>query len=299
MKIIFVGPRFEHPRTGGEFHISTVLHYLSAAGVEIQLLEQPHEGTFNNFLCNNVRDFYRLTRVSGLEGKVLVGPYSRRFHLVLFNWLVRSTMDVRIVGLVHAFYFSHRQSALKNTVDRFVSRLFLSALDMIIAGGQAAAEELSAMGVASKKIRVVYPALRRQFRNNRSRIATKWKANGRTVMLFVGRVNRIKGLECLLDALQILRDYHTVSLVVVGDRSRDPLYAHAVADRIQRAGMESIVEFRGRVEEVERLIDIYRSAHIFLLPSLWETSPVSLLEAMCFGLPIVASDVGGIPEYLG
>jgi glycosyltransferase involved in cell wall biosynthesis len=91
----------------------------------------------------------------------------------------------------------------------------------------------------------------------------------------------VKGLEYLIDAVRALR----VPLVVFGTGSQE------AALRERAAGLD--VEFAGYVPSREAL----RRLRVFVLPSIMENSPLALLEAMAAGIPVVASDVGGIPEY--
>ena len=60
--------------------------------------------------------------------------------------------------------------------------------------------------------------------------------------------------------------------------------------------LENVV-FPGFIPE-DDLPSLYTSADIFVLPSLWEVLPISLLEALASGLPLIATDAGGNPEIL-
>lgn len=69
----------------------------------------------------------------------------------------------------------------------------------------------------------------------------------------------------------------------------------AALERLSDAlGLSTAVRFTGRLEN-ERMVDLYREADLILNPSLADNMPVSLLEAMASGVPIVTTNVGGIP----
>ena len=104
----------------------------------------------------------------------------------------------------------------------------------------------------------------------------------------VARLDAQKDHATLLDALAGLpeRDW---TLELLGD---GPL-AGELAARAQRLGIAGRVAFRGLRDDVrERLA----AAQLFALPSCWEGLPLSVLEAMSAGLPVLASDVGGTSE---
>lgn len=109
----------------------------------------------------------------------------------------------------------------------------------------------------------------------------------------VGRADRIKNHAVLLDAFQLLLERFAGSsfalrLAIVGD---GPLL-QALRDRVAVEGLGDKVWLPGARTDVA---DILRTFSIFVLPSLSEAMPVTILEAMATALPVVASRVGGIP----
>jgi sugar transferase (PEP-CTERM/EpsH1 system associated) len=112
----------------------------------------------------------------------------------------------------------------------------------------------------------------------------------------VGRLQRVKDQAALVDAFIRLRalaplDADRLRLVIVGD---GPLGA-ALAQQVADAGIGEQVWLAGARTDIA---DLMRTFSVFALPSLAEGMPVTLLEAMSCGLPVVASRVGGIPELV-
>jgi len=106
-------------------------------------------------------------------------------------------------------------------------------------------------------------------------------------IVMVGRFVKQKDQQLLVQAMMgIRRPYH---LVFVGEGPTRP----AVEAEVARAGLGSQIVFAGNSREVERILS---QSHIFVLPSRWEGFPLTILEAMRAGLPVVASDVGGVRE---
>lgn len=113
-------------------------------------------------------------------------------------------------------------------------------------------------------------------------------------LLFLSRVVIEKGIIELLDAVaELVRENRDLELLVAGD---GPALGQA-KDHARNIGVEQSVHFIGYVRgEVKRLA--LSSSQLFVLPSYREGCPVSLLEAMACGLPVVATRVGGIPEVM-
>lgn len=112
----------------------------------------------------------------------------------------------------------------------------------------------------------------------------------------VGRIDRIKNHISLLDAFQLLLDRFPaprfdLRLAIVGD---GPLL-QTLRDRVSSKAWGERVWLPGAREDVA---DIMRSFSVFVLPSLSEATPVTILEAMATALPVVASRVGGVPQLV-
>jgi glycosyltransferase involved in cell wall biosynthesis len=111
-------------------------------------------------------------------------------------------------------------------------------------------------------------------------------------MAFVGRLERIKGLDLLIEILATpewrSREW---SLTLCGT-GQEQLRLGAQA---RRAALEDRVRFAGFVDNVA---DIWRDHHVLVMPSRAEGVPLALLEAMRLARPAVVTDVGGIGEWV-
>ena len=113
-------------------------------------------------------------------------------------------------------------------------------------------------------------------------------------LLFVGRLSNEKGLNVLLDSLATLNsDSHDITLTVLGDGpSRKDLEKQA-----QDLNLHDIVIFKGFVDQ-PTIRNHLNDSDIFILPSFAEGIPVSLMEAMAIGVPVITTYVGGISELV-
>jgi len=113
-------------------------------------------------------------------------------------------------------------------------------------------------------------------------------------ILFLGNISAAKGIEDLIEASAQLT--HPFRLVLVG--GDDPAgMTERMKARTEALGVAEHVVFAGAVYGA-RKYEYLRTADIFVLPSHVEALPMSLLEAMAYGLPVVASRVGAIPAVV-
>ena len=112
------------------------------------------------------------------------------------------------------------------------------------------------------------------------------------LIVTVARLVWFKGLDTLIDAMPgIVAQHPGAKLVIVGDGD----LRGALEAQVARLNLGAHVTFTGERDDVPALL---AGADIFVLPSVSEGLPISLLEAMAARLPIVATHVGGIPELV-
>lgn len=107
------------------------------------------------------------------------------------------------------------------------------------------------------------------------------------LVLFVGRIEQRKGADTLLQAFQTVRLRHPTATLVLAGQDDEGLSRSAPPG----------VTVRGYVTEAE-LDALYRDADFVVVPSVYESFSLICAEAACYGKPVVASAVGGIPEVV-
>ena len=119
------------------------------------------------------------------------------------------------------------------------------------------------------------------------------KDNTKINLLFLGMVSNRKGVHDLIKAFAaVVKNVPQFYLHIAGDGDVGLAkeYAHEL-------GLDSYIEFLGWVGNTEKN-KLLNDADIFVLPSYNEGLPVSILEAMSFGIPVISTKVGGIPELI-
>jgi glycosyltransferase involved in cell wall biosynthesis len=171
----------------------------------------------------------------------------------------------------------------------------LQEADAVVTTSHNLREKLLGFGLPPEKVHVNYRGLDSTLffpggkQEARSRLGIP--VEGR-LLLWVGRMIPVKGLDLLLEACSRLRVRDTeFHLYLLGD---GPL-RNALAMESRCRGLSDMVTFVGSVPHGE-LPDWYRAADLMVLPSRSEGVPNVLRESLACGTPFVASRVGGIPE---
>jgi glycosyltransferase involved in cell wall biosynthesis len=155
----------------------------------------------------------------------------------------------------------------------------------------------------SERVSVLdYPVDTRRFRpgNPRRHLSAPLGLRDISLLLFVGRLAPNKRVGVLIEALDRLRARKPpIHLAIIGDCTDvygiEALRCRGLADELRLADR---VHFLGRVGD-ELLLDAYRSADLFVMPSRHEGFCIPVIEAMACGLPVIAARAAALPETVG
>ncbi len=201
--------------------------------------------------------------------------------------LVAKLFACPVVVFVHGWDQSLAQ-ALKHGAPGALFRAVFKRADAFIVLASKVAEELHAMDIRRpiflETTTVHDDLLATQPRQTKS-------ADDPVRILFLARVERAKGIFEVLDAYHLLQQRCShVTLTVAGDGSDLP----AARDRAAALGLS--VEFTGFVRGEAKLREFF-AADVYLFASHAEGMPISVLEAMAAGLPVVTTCVGGLADF--
>jgi len=117
------------------------------------------------------------------------------------------------------------------------------------------------------------------------------------LLLYVGRISKLKGLHILVKALRYLEK--SVHLVLIGPLDWDVSYHRTLFRLIEKEkerGKHKI-EYLGAMEQSD-IVKWYQRASLTILPSFTEGFPMTILETLSCGTPVIATHVGGVPEIV-
>jgi glycosyltransferase involved in cell wall biosynthesis len=183
---------------------------------------------------------------------------------------------------------------LVNINDLTFGKVLLSMVDRIIVISNWEIKYLLKLSAKKEKIRVIPNGVPKEFFRKVDGNSFRKKFNlHKKVILFFGRVHPVKGLDVLIKAVPLLSE--EVNVVVVGPYEKD--YYSELNSLIKSLKIENIV-FTGPVKSLKEKIGVYSACDLFVLPSLREAFPLTLLEAMAIGKPVISSETNGAKEVI-
>ncbi|PKN62556.1 MAG: hypothetical protein CVU57_23735 [Deltaproteobacteria bacterium HGW-Deltaproteobacteria-15] len=229
-----------------------------------------------------------LGRIAGISLKALAGLQKRARLIHTFH------------GHVFDGYFGPRKAFLFVQVERFLAKL----TDRIVVISPLQFEDICHKYriAAPQKVRIIPLGFNltsfcdcRSFRNEARKKCARCESEDTFVVGIVGRLTGIKNHRMFLDAARVLKERDngfSFKFLVVGDGE----LRQQLVDYARKLEISEIVEFAGWHKDMR---NVYAAMDAVALTSINEGTPVSLIEAMAAGIPVVASAVGGVPDLVG
>jgi len=218
---------------------------------------------------------------------IIVGYYARKKGIPYV---------IQAHGSLPLLMANQRQKML---FDMLWGRRLLEGATKIVASTLVEAQQYQSMGIKKEKIVVVpnaidlsdfqEPPLKGSFRAKHN-LQPKDK-----IILFLARIHKIKGLDLLAEAFaELLHEKDDVILVIAGP---DFGYLDCMKRIVHKLGIEDKVLFTGPLYGSDKL-EAFADADVYVLPSIYETFPVSVLEACACGTPVIVTDRCGIANMI-
>lgn len=246
-----------------------------------------------------MRDFWRLIRTLAR-----VRPDAALIHAssslsFLRDWVFM--VAARVAGakvICHYHGAAHaRFPSCTTRSGRAIGRLLMKAAQRVIVLGPSFQR---AMGEAWKRNDLVWVPNMADvalFRDPSAHTPAPWLAPGERAVLFVGRLSAPKGLYDLFDAIpRVIERHPEARFVLVGVAENDAREGVIRAEAARR-GIAPRVTFLGSLEGRDKAA-AFVTSQMIVVPSWTEGFPLVIPEAMAAGLPIVASAVGAIPDFV-
>ena len=327
MKICFVPTMF--PKYKGDYYGSFVFddaRLLVKKGFEVHVVTQHNPGIpyeeimdgihIHRFKWAEPKEFKALVHFDGLIDYFRLITYIFSLFLKLLITIRKYDIDIihahsviptGFIGAIVAkimrkplFITSHGMDInnFENSpLFRWLIKFSLKNCNNAIAVSGDLGEKIRSLGIDQDKIVVLRNGVNinrfKPLRNNELRKYYKIKEND-ILILFVGYLDTFKGIFELIDVFyKIKQEHNNIKLMIIGTGPKK----HEIENKVLASDLKNSVIFTGNLKPDE-MHRYYQAADIFTLPSYTEGLPLAILEAMSCGIPVIASDIGGIPEII-
>lgn len=267
--------------SGGYLYDRKLVEHLRASGDMVEIVSIPWRGYSRHLLDNASRAL--AMRLAALNVDLLLQDELNHPSLVWHN--LRRPRRAPVISIVHHLRASEQHPAPAAVFYRQVERAYLRGVDGFVFNSQTTRATVEALIGPVARAVVATPA---GDRFPRAMPAQQVGPVGPLRLLFVGNVTPRKGLHTLLAALP-----SGCELDVAGSLTVDSAYARALQARPAR----SPVRWHGRVSD-DALADLFGRTQALVVPSQYEGYGIVYLEAMAFGVPVIASTAGAAREIV-
>ncbi len=243
------------------------------------------------------RILFRLIRIICREGYHVVDTHN--IQAKFWASIATSIRRVAFVSTLHSWYaHEHGKGSFRGWFYTSLELLTNRNLDRYITVSQNDQEKLIQSGIPQSKIELIYNAVSIDPKSvtglSDSRLLQLNIPENSVICTAVGRLVPVKGYGVLIRAIkEISRKFPEVYCLIVGDGN---LYLE-LKKHINDLELQNRVHLLG-YQKHNKVMSILKSSDIFVMPSLYEGTPIALLEAAAMGKAIIASRVGGIPELV-
>lgn len=269
-------------KSGNTIIVVSLFRYCSAitdrmenAGIDVRYF-----GKKPGIDCTMIPKLFRLFRVEK--------PDVVHTHRHCLQYVVPAAVLAGIRCRVHTVHSI--ASKENNRLGRMLNKVFFRWFGVVPVGlsDQVQKTIVEEYGLSKERVPVVFNGIDL----SRCNAKKNYGRNGKFKILHIGRFVEAKNHKGLLEAfLMFYRNHPDSVLYLIGDGQK----REEIESYIKENGLNGAVVLLGLQDNV---YDYLHGADIFTLPSLYEGVPMTLVEAMGTGLPIVATMVGGVPDML-
>jgi len=178
---------------------------------------------------------------------------------------------------------------------KMVSKLVLKSAEAVIALTEDIKREIEK--ICDRDVYVIPNGIDLERFENLSKEQSRGKLEikqGEQIIIYVGRFRPEKGVQYLIQAMDIIRQKDANARLILGGEGPEEGNLKRLVEQLN---LGACINFAGQIPN-EKVPEYMTASNVFVLPSLSEGFGIVNLEAMASGLPIVASKVGGLPEII-
>lgn len=245
--------------------------------------------TMKAWLNNEIRNF-DIVHMHNFRNyqNIIVYHYAKKYKIPYV---------IQVHGSIPLFLQKKR---IKMIYDMAFGNKILTNSSRCLALSEVEFNQYKAMGVHEKNIDIIPNGIDLSKYGNlpiRGEFRNKYGLSSNDIMiLYLGRLHKLKGIDLLVEAFaDLVKVLDNVRLVIVGP---DSGFLSVLKAQIEDLKLSDVVLLTGPLYESEKLA-AYVDADLYVLPSVYEAFPVTVLEAFACGVPVVVTDRCGISDIIG
>jgi glycosyltransferase involved in cell wall biosynthesis len=281
--------------SGGYIYDRMLVEHLRRKGDHVEVISIPWRGYPRHLGDNVSRELRRRLIRASLD--VLLEDELNHPSLFWINRWLSDRISYPIVSLVHHLRCSEHRPAWQNRLYQWIERLYLRSVNGFVFNSKTTASVVEEIIRSKRPAVIAYPGGDRlNPKMEPAQILKRARQPVPLYIIFVGNLIPRKGLDVLISGLgRLPRD--TWQLEVIGSLTAEPAYAHSIHRQIARSGLTDRIRLLGSLPDGELASRLAKS-HVLAVPSSYEGFGMVYIEAMGFGLPVIASNVGAVPELI-
>ncbi|MGW8303427.1 MAG: glycosyltransferase family 4 protein [Desulfobacterales bacterium] len=283
--------------TGGFLYDKFLVEHLRQQGHEIDIVSLPWR-RYGQHLLDNFSAKLR-SRLTKKSYDLILQDELNHPSLFWLNHRLHNTNDdgTPLVSIVHQVLSGQPRRHLLNRLYRVVEKAYLTSIDAFIFNSKTTRSKVQRLINFTRPSIVAPPGGDRLgYLADAGQLKARAGQAGPLKMVCVGNVTPIKGLSRLIETLAMLPP-EIWQLKVVGSLTMDPGHARKVKRLISAKNIGRQVVLAGPLNGRE-LINILSGSQLFVMPFSNEGFGIACLEALAYGLPVLASTTGAVKEFI-
>lgn len=305
-KVIDIFTRLQDPKSERIVQVSPNLRVIHLPGGPLKKLHKTEQEQHIPDFLNNFYAFMDKEEVS-------YSLVSAHYYLSgIIGLDIKKRLDIPMVITFHTLALMKNLVARSDEERESLSRIktelqLVKEADQIIATSENDSQYIESLyGGDKKKIAILIPGVNLSLFKPSNKVAAKKAIRAdldHKIILFVGRIEPLKGIDVLLYAMKIILnehpDFRICVWIVGGDVSQSADNWSKELKKLNEIRkvlkIDAAVKFVGRKEPVE-LPNYYNASEILVLPSHYESFGITAVEAMACGVPVITTDVAGVSD---
>jgi len=260
---------------------------------ELIKVAQQYKINTQTFNCNgrfDIKTIFAIRKYVRTQNIEII--HSHGYKTNIYGLLATRFMNLPLVSTCHPWI----ETSLLMKIYAAIDKLCLTQFDKVVAISDHIEKKLLSYGISKDRISIISNGVDiNRFHKNfdRNRIAREMKLDPDSIIIgTIGRLSEEKGHIYLIEAIKRVREVNSnIILIFVGDGQLREMLQNKTAE----LGLQKHVRFLGIQRDIPKILSLI---DIFVLPSLSEGVPMVILEAMAAKKPIIATNVGAIPNIL-